>query len=443
MSILESIHTSTPVSYTPPRKADIDRAAQNVGLSNYDDNFLLDLAQRSAGGEIKDESEWRLLACSEAAEKLRGKCATREEEKKAQSERIKYHKNICEFIKTLDLERQPGNTPLTQAASVLKILGQQQGGGEGGGGDSGPDLPIFLDKDGKSLAGQLNDAASMAHELSDAEIELLTVSEDQEDGEDGPGNQGSGPSRMIKLISSLVKNDLVELLKLSRQVDNISNFQARKVVEKLVDREGTDVQNRNVRTFDEMSRMNRTEWSYPKLIRHVRVLQQSAQLRERVKTVTHRQLIYMIVDGSSSMRRKDRIDQASAILMNRLIGVINGDVDLYFSWFTEHLHDVNHIENAKHANKALYLIRESGFPGGGTCIGKSVGTAIERIKAMDGAHKPEIVVVSDGCDSVGIFPKEGIKVHAFIVGTAQNDSLLTAARASGGVAHRLQSIYKK
>jgi len=89
------------------------------------------------------------------------------------------------------------------------------------------------------------------------------------------------------------------------------------------------------------------------------------------------------------------------------------------------------------AKKLMSKFGDENFSGGGTNISGCVREAhsrIEKLVVERNLTRPEIVVVTDGDDSITVGKDDipATKVHAFVVG-GSNNRLLELARETGGV----------
>ena len=126
----------------------------------------------------------------------------------------------------------------------------------------------------------------------------------------------------IKLAEDMVKGRK-HWLEISRNLDGLTRFRLGKSNKFEPNPEGDDVHKRLIKGFSEMSKLGTSEYLYPEEYMLYRVVSQSAPVRERIMREGKKQLIYMIIDCSISMRNNKgvRIHKAGGVLFNRLKAV--------------------------------------------------------------------------------------------------------------------------
>lgn len=432
---MEIFRTST-AGYLAPSREEMRDAAQKVGLRTYSRDLAIDLANLSAGGWVNPPSKYSDAVMQRVIERLESPDSDGEwrlsngfytkDKQKIISDRHKtqmqYHQNVCDFLSEIDMSRFEGETPLEQAINCLKLLSLMKGGK--GGGENGEPLPIFQEGSPEGVAHQLHDFIDSVDTLSEMEKELM----------------GETPEMSKREIAEDMIGDKSIWLSISRQLDSLSKMQVRKYKKQEADPNGEEIISRSINGFDELSKLSKSEWASYQNSRSYfwyRVAGKQATVRERVITREKKQLLFIIVDCSGSMASGNRIAKACGILMNRLKAVISGDAELYFSFFDSGLHEVNNVKTPEEAKALMEKMRSNNFSGGFTNIDgamKQSKAKIDEIIAEGATYHPELVVITDGDDSVSSMAKDfaGTKIHAFVVET-KNPQLTNLAKATGGV----------
>jgi uncharacterized protein with von Willebrand factor type A (vWA) domain len=217
-------------------------------------------------------------------------------------------------------------------------------------------------------------------------------------------------------------------------------MQVRKCKKQEADPNGEEVITRSINGFDELSKLSKSEWASYQTSRSYfwyRVAGKQARVRERVITIEKKQLLFIMVDCSGSMDSGNRIAKACGILMNRLKAVIAGEAELYFSFFDTELVKVYSVKTPEEAKSLMETLRNKNFSGCLTNIDgcmKQAKAEIDKIIAEGATYRPELVVVTDGDDTISSTAKDfaGTKVHAFVV-EKRNPKLVNLAKATGGV----------
>ncbi len=446
---MSSFRTSPPPHYLTPSREEMRVVAEKVGLKKFSPSFLADLANLGAGGSVNPPSAWR----DEVARKAEAGChpdkngwyrlpngnstqSYSEAAAAATEAAVKYHTSCCDFLQQADLSSVPGITPLEKAAELLKLLAAKQGGQPGGDGES---LPIFQNQAGDLVAREMNEVLEEVESLDKEEQELLDPKD--KNSSEGVGN-GSGESlRKMKIAEDMLGDrGKREMLRIARQLDKLSRMRVQREQKFQVDPEGDDVRNRPIRNLGELSKVVKPAWATYQKSRTLfwyQVVSGQLPVRERGIRVERKQLLYVIIDCSGSMKDGQRVAKACGVLMNRLKAVMKGDAVLYYRFFDTRLYEEHFVSNATEAKAAMEHVSNANFSGGGTAIdncSKAALTRIEEIMRGGGTHRPELVVVTDGDDSVRQKPEDlnGTRLHAFVV-EKTNGALTDLAVKSGGV----------
>lgn len=431
---MEIFRTSVE-GYLAPSREEMRDAAQKVGLRSYSRDLVIDLANLAAGGKVNPPSKYSDAVMQRVLERLEKPGSDGEwklsdgrwtkEKSKIIADRHKtqmaYQQNVCDFLSEIDMGRFEGETPLEQAMSCLKLLSKLKGGN--GGGEDGEPLPIFQEGSPERVAHQLHDSIDSVDTLSEIEKELM----------------GETPEMSKREIAEDMMDKSI-WLNISRQLDSLSKMQVRKCKMQEADPNGEEVITRSINGFDELSKLSKSEWASYQTSRSYfwyRVAGMQARVRERVITIEKKQLLFIMVDCSGSMDSGNRIAKACGILMNRLKAVIAGEAELYFSFFDTELVKVYSVKTPEEAKSLMETLRNKNFSGRSTNIDgcmKQAKAEIDKIIAEGATYRPELVVVTDGDDTISSTAKDfaGTKVHAFVV-EERNPKLVDLAKATGGV----------
>jgi len=455
-----TFRTSPPATYIPPSAEEMREAASQVGLQSFSRDLVADLCNLAAGGRINPPSVYRDLVRARVEESLpapdsdgewslplRGGYTKNRQE--AIADRVeaamRYHQNVCDFLQAVGLSRFPGQTPLEQAMSLLKLLSKQQGGA--GGGEMGEPLPIFVEADRpEDVAESLHDLLDTVDSLSGEELDMLDPEGNLHEVEDSPEGDGtrSGHQELDKLK---VAEDLVEgsdkrvMLEISRQLDQFTKLQVRR--QRLVepDPHGEEVRQRPIRHLGELPRVTKSNWAAyreaPTWFLY-RAVTGQLPVRERVTRMEKKQAIFILVDGSGSMRGRKHW-KATGVVMNRLKAVLAGDAEVWVSVFDTQLTGVSHAGTPAEARELVRRFARGNFTGGGTNSAAAVRAAHKMIEGMicGGAalYRPEVVVLTDEDTSIKGLRREdipGTRVHGFAM-EVKNPSLVEFAKSTGGV----------
>lgn len=461
-----TFRTSPPAAYIAPSKEEMKEMAGKVGLSGFAPDLVADLTNLAAGGRVNPPSSYRDAVTRRVEESLpapdsygRWQITVRKNGEKSMDytknrqeailarteDAMRYHTNVCDFLQTVDLGRFPGGSPLEQAMSLLKMLSQRQGGQ--GGGEGGEPLPIFAESERpEGVAESLHDTLDMVDSLTDEEQGMLDPDGKNHEVEKSP--EGDGQKSGAKSLDRLkVAEDLVEgadkrvMLDISRKLDTFTKLQCRKQVKLEEDPVGEETRQRPIKHLGELNRVAKTAWATrqenPSYFLYQAVTGQ-LPVRERVTRIERKQAIFILIDGSGSMRGRKHW-KASGVVMNRLKAVQSGDAEVWVSVFDTSLGRVEHAGTPEEARQLVKKFAAGNFTGGGTDIAVAVRAAHkfvdDKIKAGEALYRPEIVVLTDEDSSVSSLKKSEIpntRVHGFAM-EVENKSLVAFAQSTGGV----------
>lgn len=460
-----TFRTEPPATYITPEIGEMREVAQKVGLKGFAKDLVADLCNMAAGGRLSPPSQFRDTVRRRVEENLPQPDSTGSwfvsREKNAPGfstdrrfdvveiktlEAMRYHQNVQDFLSSVDLQKFPGETPLEQAMSLLKLLSKQKGGessGEGG----GEPLPIFTDSERpEGVAEALEETMDFVDSLSQDEQDMLDPDGKNHEIQDSPEGDGvrtgnKGLNRLAVAEDIAPGSDRRAMLDISRTLDSFTKLQARKQVKLEEDPTGEETRQRPIRNLSEISRVAKTAWATRQQNSSLFLYQAvSGQLpvRERVTRVERKQAIFILVDGSGSMKGRKHW-KATGVVMNRLKAVLSGDAEVFISVFDTNLGKVERATNPEEARALVKKFASGNFTGGGTDIGGSVLAAHKKIEELtkEGAmlYRPEIVVLTDEDSSIGNLTSSkipGTRVHGFAMEVA-NPALVRFAQSTGGV----------
>lgn len=460
-----TFRTSPPASYIPPGIEEMREAAKQVGLKGFARDLVADLCNLAAGGTIVPPSGYRDTVRRRVEETLSQPDSsgrwniswqknaptvpTNNRFKAVEAktlETMRYHQNVQDFLGSVDLAKFPGSSPLEQAMSLLKLLSKRKGGestGEGG----GEPLPIFVDAERpEAVAEALEETMELVDSLSQDEQDMLDPdgkSHEIQDSDEGDGVRTGNQSlnRLAVAEDIAPGSDRRAMLDISRSLDQFTKLQARKQVKLEEDPAGEETRQRPIRNLGELGRVSKTAWATRQQNQSLFLYQAvTGQLpvRERVTRVVRKQAIFILVDGSGSMKGRKHW-KATGVVMNRLKAVLSGDAEVFVSVFDTQLGNVERATNPVEARELVKKFADGNFSGGGTKIGASVLAAHKKIEELtkSGAmlYRPEIVVLTDEDSSIGNMTSKqipGTRVHGFAMEVA-NPALVRFAQSTGGV----------
>ena len=359
---------------------------------------------------------------------------------------MRYHQNVCDFLQAVDLANFPGTTPLEQAMAMLSLLSKQKGG-EGASGEGGEPLPIFTESERpEGVAEALHEAMDLVENLSDEELDMVDPEgknhEIEKSSEQDGQRSGSQGLNRLKVAEDLANGtDKRVMLEISRKLDQFTKLRVRRQRKVEPDPAGDEVRQRPIRNLGELSRVAKTAWAtrqqHPTYFLY-QAVSGHLPVSERITTLEKRQAIFIMVDGSGSMRGRKHW-KATGVVMNRLKAVLSGDAEVWVSVFDTKLTKVHHAGTPEEARELIKKFAAGNFTGGGTDIPVAVCAARtfveEKIKAGEALYRPEIVLLTDEDSSIAGLKKSeipGTTVHGFAM-EVKNEPLVNFARSTGGV----------
>lgn len=447
---MTTIRTIPPLNYLPPTSRDIKEMAEKVKLATFSTDLVEDLCNIQAGGSYVSESKIveklknntnldRYLTTDSSGDfrykgtylkDSNGSYVSNKDQARtlASYEEVKYHSNINSFTRNLNFDGIPGISPLEKSLGLVKLLSSQNGGESSDDPQYSNNLPIF-NQSQQDLAKKINETFETISNLDQHEKQLLDFT------------NPSGEKGALAMAEDMLSGKEV-MLKIKRTLDKLVKLRTGKQVKLTPDSNGVEVRYRPIKDFSEIDRLNSEEFIYGKKYLYYRVISGTSTIRERCSRQEKKMLLYILVDCSGSMKSENAFLKAGGVLMNRLKAVLLGEAEVSFSFFEQELGEeyTASTDSLLDVRNLMSQIKYENFGGGGTAIANCTKEAIKRVNKRlannPGLTKPELLVVTDGCDNTTALKASdlgGITLHTIIVG-GHNEHLLKVARQSGGVA---------
>ena len=392
--------------FCPPSAREVDARFKEL---NFDLPYSYDLAFDLANAASHEHFGGSSLDSIVPVELDRTVYKTDEEYAKA----LAYHRNVQEFIKTIDFKAYSGGTPLAKAASIIAALSSDEDGQPGDG--DGATLPIF-----KKSTEDMKKSASKIEDRLKAVVEAAktTLAHETE--------KCSSPEMLLQSISKTQ----MEIL------DHIAVLQKRGNIK--------SKRNPAETTLNRMSEYSQVGSSNPvnMLLPTFGYKFATKQLVVKEPKQSCKQLLILAIDDSSSMRSPGKGPWVKAIISNRLTAVLEGKAELLITWFLQSPDEKNsvYLKTKEDVQEYIKTFNIGYFGGGSTNVQNTILVLQQAIKdGKFGKHKfvgvrPEIVIMNDGQDTVKFF-KPTVRTHAFILGQ-DNEGLQAVITASGGTFER-------
>ncbi len=440
-----TFRTKPPLSYQTPSRQEMKEVAEKVGLKGFSPSLVADLCHMAKGGEVVAPSKYRQIVQQQVEKKVDAKASnfsTQVEERLVKA--MRYHSRVVDFVRSIDLERFPGSSPLEKAISLFKLLSKQQGGSVPAGGDA-ESLPIFFDKDPAEVQDALESIIDDVESLTDAELDLIDPKgEGHELDEEKDGQRsGSGDLKALKIAEKLLPGtDERKILDIARKLNTFTQMEVKKQKRVIPDPESEDIRHRPIRNLSELGKLTTSGWAkkvyLPRGYFNYLAICGGLVIRERIREEEKKQAILILLDSSGSMNGEKHL-KASGIVMNRLFAVVEGDAEVYLCTYDTTLTVLGEAKDPAEARELIQKFRKGNFKGGGTNTAVAVkeGHKLieEKIKNGEALWRPEIVILTDEDSSVeGVTAQDipGTRVHGFAMGV-KNPSLVAFAQSTGGI----------
>jgi hypothetical protein len=260
---------------------------------------------------------------------------------------------------------------------------------------------------------------------------LLCLAGGDEDGED------NGTQLGLEIAASQ-GIDLEEMLRIARQLDETQAFQSPQG-ELTPDFNGEDVTVRTMEELGELPRVSQQFWGLPSVYGDYKLVTGDLDVRQPVTRHDKKQLLYMLVDGTGSMRGTP-INRAVGVVINALERVIKGEAEVYLRFFDTRLGEQEyHADSPETARELLKVVTDpANYSGGGTNFVEPLRVATDRVNDLVRQGKfrlPEIVMVTDGAAPIpSVSDLRDLKLNVVQVGEyGLVENLAKLAEASGGV----------
>jgi hypothetical protein len=328
-------------------------------------------------------------------------------------------REIADFIERFPLDRVPGRSNMMKAVRALKLYKAAKHYVEVYG-RYYLDIVVYL-------IGFM--------ELPPIDVQgmalLLRLAGGDEDGED---NQ----TQMAMEIAASQGIDLKEMLEIARQLDETDAFQSPQG-ELTPDPNGEDIRVRSIQELGELPRISQQSWGLPDSLLMYKAVSADLLVREPVTRHDKKQLLYMLVDGTGSMRGKP-VNRAVGVSINALERVIKGEAEIYLRFFDTKLGEQEyHADSPETARELLQVVTDpKNYSGWDTNFVEPLRAASERVNELVRKGKfrlPEIVMVTDGEAPIpDVSELHDLKLNVVQVGEyGLVEDLAKLAEASGGV----------
>lgn len=428
-------YTTDPATFIPPTLQTVQHIARREGLDELSPDeldFVWDLLAKTAGAEVRefDEAEAQADAAVHAMNEAQafvgrtGGTVDHEEWELIKNFQNDYHRYQHQRYDTLaaaDLNELPGYNKPTQAVRLVWLFRAMQRLW----------VMYLVNVTVVMFIDALAAAIQQISELRRADVELLELFV----GGDEPHDEAI----MLGLELSVSGIQVSEMLRICRKLSELSEQQGRTVLRP--DPNGEERALRDIENLSELGKVTPSAFMLPRPLFLQRAVNGGLNVRESQTRHDHKQLLFMVVDGSSSMLEDGMLgaSRAAGIVMNRLEAVIAGEAELHLRFFDANLREQEfHADSPESARELMRIIADpTQYMGWSTVFDTTLAAAsvrAEEIVVARNLRDPEIVFVTDGQAPVpALSALGGKKLHTFQVGEEENKELSRLARRSGGM----------
>lgn len=339
------------------------------------------------------------------------------------SDEVKYHKNVQEFLKEIKYDSYPG-TPLERACLIAAHLAAQEENGSGKGNpkedkdaNGNQKMECFTPGpkrgDPREMAGKMAEMAEKLKHISDFEQEALEF------------NNCNDFQKLVKLSQGATKL----LTSISLKLEGFKKISVSAKKTRVVDTHSRKKRHVKIRDFNKINKVSKIKFVDPAFDH--KLATKNLYHKEGFVVNTEKQLLMMLIDDSGSMSSPLKLAWRNAVLLNRCEAVSRGDAELIVYFYEVGRYRRTHVKTKEEAMALYQRVLHHRPGGGGTNIAGVLQESIKEIHGMHG-YKPDIMIVLDGQDHFTDMDHKGVIVHAVIIGT-QHKQLEKFCKKTGGM----------
>lgn len=402
-----------PVTYIEPTVAEVKEAVSASGIPGAPVRMIQDLANMAAGGSFQDKESiasrlgYDRWGSSYWERRMRRNLTSLYQELDA----------FSDFAGGLDFENLPGSTPIQKAIAAYK-------GAARAAGVSPDDGLEGLQSHGQRTADRLNKAAAYAMQLPEDIRDLL----------------GFENLSYENLFVEMTDKNLQLILDVARRLDKMPTLKPKRRATPVPRADGSDVRNVTNKDLHEvlysdrhwpLYKAQKTEWL-------LQALSRSLTVRERIVWEDKRQLLFLLIDCSASMRgSKHR--KAVGVALHRMRAVVDGSAEIHLALYDTRIQEILSATTPAEAKALIQWLQNAPFHGGSTATGQCVVHVLnwmkQRCESNPALVEPDLLVCTDEDGSVSHIPQDllaGRTIHGIAV-ESTNSYLREVSQRTGGI----------
>jgi Mg-chelatase subunit ChlD len=434
-------YTEDPSFLILPTEATIKHIAKREGLDELSEpewDFVWDLLAKAEGAQVAefDEAAAQVEAATHAmleAEAFMQRYPDADQYYVTASFEREYHHwqhQLHDALEQVDLNEIPGYNHPVKAVRIVKLLRRLQQLWVL------RQIEIGLDYDSNFVAvvaQMIIGAIERVEGLTKSDLAMLKTFAP------ATGDNPDDDAKFLALELQLGGMNLDELMRIARHLDDLSEFQRGKS-RPISDPEGEEVRLRDIEELGELGRVSQQAYALPDRLRMKKAVTGELGVREPQTRRNKKQLLYLVVDGSSSMiwDGATSASRAAGVVLNRLQAVVDGDAEVHVRFFNDDLREQEYYaKDVASARELMRIVTDPTQYAGGTRFDTTLAKASRRIQELVAAQnlrEPELVFITDGDATVpDVSVLNGIKMHVVQVGPAEVERLSELAHTSGGI----------
>jgi uncharacterized protein with von Willebrand factor type A (vWA) domain len=221
---------------------------------------------------------------------------------------------------------------------------------------------------------------------------------------------------IIDKISRNVRERDMDILYVARMKEVTERYRRDEVISS-VPYPDDEMTIKNIEDSNELLRVLPTEFIHDDDVFMQKFVKKELQIKDYQARRLKRQVLYLLIDVSGSMRGSRNVYASGVALAFVRQAVTEGST--YFLRFFDHgIKQLNTVTNEKEAEKMMDTLIRQPYSGGGTSISNALRTAVKDITSdPEGFEKAEIMLITDGEDSVDLSKKDlkKIRLHSTVI----------------------------
>lgn len=344
-------------------------------------------------------------------------------------EQQKYYEQSVKFLKKIDFENVPGETPMIQTFNLLGFMVTVQNKAT----NNTPEDALILQDYIKKVDDALINKTVEKQFYTDQDSAGGTSYGDyvSELSKSLESNIRSGLYDLSPVAKTIIQENpdksipvntaLLKMIRIRAMMDKKLGEALGSTTEKELNNNTNTRESRLLTSVSQSTKASLTQKMMPNF--QEKVIKKELAVKTKVAPKKSKQSAIFALDDSGSMATLFKQSYVRAILLKLLEDVVNGDMELTFYNYEVNLRNKHVVKTEEEARKLFKHINQRIPNGGGTYIGNCIQTLVDEVIADPELVNPEIFIVCDGEDHVD--PKsinfKGVKVNFISLGNYRKE----------------------